>query len=282
MNKEGKFNSSKSVKPSNNLNKKIAGVLIGGVVLGSIWYAYRRFKKSNINSQNNDAKDAKIDENTSVNDNEEKIINYSLESDFIGELSKLIIDDSMYGKDDVIIVKEESDEDKIDDRYGQYALVEYVESSSSSDGYLSITLKFNDELKGKLRGTANKDPQFSKIKYAINELKDSQNIYRSIGVSSKALSFYFDLEDGRHGEDLKYSELINLESISGFRYVEFRFYHCESSVGVNFIKKVLDLFHPEYGEEEMSMNYMPVVLSYTCGGIDILEDNKVLNKYIGY
>ena len=277
MNKEGKNLNGKSVNPSNKKRKTlITGLLIGGAILGAFLYSCKKSRDSKQDVKNEPSKYP--NEVNSVDDKQE--IDYNDGAQLLEELKSKLIDDFIFGSKDIIIVRNNSDDNDLDEIHSSYALVEYMESSEKFDGYVGVTLKLNDTLYSSKRTELVSDPTHEKLRWLVRELKESNASYSKVSFSSKALGFYFETEDGNYGENLKYTELRSLESISGFRYIEFRFFHCENDNGLNFIKEFLKLLHPNGGEEDNNFDIMPIIMSFTDEGIRQYEGNNITDKYL--
>lgn len=279
MNKEGKINSGKSVSPV----KLLTGIIVGGVAAVALW---RSIKKVNRGVILDKGIIEKVEDNintiNSVNDN---VVKSYIGDEFIGDLIDKINEDPIFGPEDIYINKEENEE--FDDVHENYILVEYIkkEYDEDDDDHVSVTLKLNDVVSKErrlIKDFFEKDSTMNELRGMADELRSSKSYYNMIKYKSVPLSFYFDTKDGRHGENLKYKELRDLDFISGFRYIKFKFFRCESRDGVEFIKEFVKLFHYNGGEEDKDSKYniMPLVINYESGDIIQFSDNNVLRDYL--
>lgn len=274
MNKEGNKSNGTS------LSTIITRVLVGSIILGGAYYAYRKCTSGKKSVE--EADESMPEESEVVTEEkcvENKKIDYSDKSDLMSEMINELINDPIFGKEDIIVLRSESDID-YDDIHKAFTLLEYMPKSENFDGYFSVTIKVSDTLYSKNRGEMISDPLFENLKVLADDLRKSKAKYNKIKFSSKALGFYFNSSDGRKESDFKYYELRDLESIKGFRYIEFRFYHCEYREGIQYMREFIKLLHPDGGEEDNELSCMPVILADNDNGIALYEGNSIVKTYL--
>lgn len=282
MNIEGKTDNSKSVNGS-SVKKIITRLIVGGAVIGTLYYAYKNLKlKGNLpvkgenrdnETNNTNPKDNEIESDNSVLSYHDRLMN---------KLVELMNEDPIFGPEDIFINNVEVNS-KFDDENQEYISVDYLGKDDVEEGekpHLSIVLKINDTLNSENRKKDfyEKDETLLKLRNLIHELKSNPE-YNGIKVKVEPSSFYFTTEDGRYGESITYKELRDLSSISGFRYINVKVFNCTVS-RMKFVKDFLSIIHPSGGEEGDRFNVSPVVINFDGYEIVQLENNDISIKYL--
>lgn len=281
MNKGNKINENPT--RGNGVKNFIIGLITGGLV----GYMFAR-SIADVRKSNNEERDENsvIDENEIKNKGKDQNTKSEpkKDSDILDMIHESIIDDTIFGPDDIIVVENEEDEedDCIDSIYPSYVKVRNVKNDRG--GYISILIKLEDELSSKNRFAEVGDPAYKMIDDFVSDVLESKYDYTKFRFkyTSKPIGFYFFDDDEKDETSIKFRELRELESMVGFRYIEFRFYnlkqHKES--GAEFICKLLEGFHPDGGEIDNYMNYMPVIIDKTLDGIYLPEENNLVRDFL--
>jgi hypothetical protein len=272
MNK-GNNNGDNSVKKS----RIITRFLIGGAILGALYYSYRDAKKAKNNSKSDESNTKINDKSDETEDNEKEELKDEVE--IIDKLINLIYEDPVFGPEDIYINKG-IDKD-FDENNPSYVKVDLLGGNKEYDQYVGVTLKLEDTLysRNRVKDFFDRDVTLKDLRNTIFDVKSRKDEYKGLKYKVEPLGFYFYSDEGFPGELMDVKDLRDLKSISGFRYIRIRFLDL-SDIGIRFIEDVLRELHPNGGEEEGKFNISPFVID--CKGCDVtqMKNNRVSNDYL--
>lgn len=261
---------------------------IGAFMIGAGVVAYNEYKRltevpeeceddetSSTNDSNNARKDEEI---TEINE-----IDYFDKSELLNELKSELENHQLFGPGEIIVLdynEDDLDADQkcLDDIHGKFVAVRYYEFNGNKDGRFNLVIK----LPGKVEKSLDEDevePLEKSFKDLVNEAKElDYSSFKKIKAGVRSLAFIGEI-DGKNVSDLTYSELRKLDSLEGIRYISIDLYGCESDDGVDFVKRLLSLMHPDGGEYGSELDLMPVILVMENGRMELPSNNVVRNFF---
>lgn len=235
---------------SNNENGKskfITGLIVGGVIVGSLTYSY--FKSNKSKSEN------KINEdNSSIDEDDE--LDYIIKS-----LKSKMLFYSDNKERIKILDPEDSDE---------YDGKDFIYMRSNPD-YIEVTLAFNDTLYKSNRNSENSDPMLYCIRCLLDEIS------RTFRYSIKPTGFYFEI-NGKNEVEVDYIELRSYPYLKGYRYIDIRFYDKKTRAELDLITEFISKFDLESDNELTISNVL--VSKSDESRLSLFKPNRVVFDYL--
>lgn len=277
MNEKGK-------NRDNNSNKNVQSPFMkwairlgfGAFLLGGAYLAVKEYKKlTEVPPECEDDETSSTNDRTRIEE-EIKTVDYNSSREILDELKSQLEDESMFGPGDLIVI-DYDEEGELDKIHRNFAAITYHESDGERDGRFNMIVKVRD---GNLEMDFDGENEIleKRFKDMIDEAKGGNPNFRKIRCSIKSLAFIGEV-DGRSASSLSYSELRKLDSLEGIRYISIDLYGCESDDGVDFVRRLLSLMHPDGGEYGSELDLMPVILVMENGRMELPSNNVVRNFF---
>lgn len=269
-------------------NKSIVKWIVGGITLAVGIWAYHEYRKLskvvNINEDDVPQDNKAIDNDKKLHESDENV-DYFTKHGFMTEVIRELRSDPLFSSDDFYVLNcDDSDRNEINDyQYNlrdEFLSVNYVESTGTKGGYVDLNFKINDTLKyDKYHAT---DELIKRIKGYAQSVKDLDEDFRPIKFSVKSICFHPNLDEDENIEDVTISQLRDLREVKGVRYINLRLFNCESEDGIDYLFRLLKIFHPDGGEYEDDLSLTPFIIVYDNGKMAMPRMNNLAEAYLGF